>query len=158
MTTDSLPAGPELDRLVAEKVMGFGDDDYIPPGRWHVRPNGVDDWFKPSTNIAHAWEVVEKMSHLCGTFKKGDGFFHVTFAESADHSEGEDCNPTSGVPDDYDGDADLEPWSCHVHVGAMGEQPDGVYPASWDHGSRFCCKGPTAQVAICRAALKAVAS
>lgn len=59
-----LPAGPDLDRLIAEKVMGY-----------EVRPNPdrADLWlcinpksgrpyiFSPSTSIAHAWEVVRKM-------------------------------------------------------------------------------------------------
>jgi hypothetical protein len=59
-TTDSLTAGPGLDRLIAEKVMG-----------WKVRPctcspdhiaidgraEGVH--FQPSTKIADAWEVME---------------------------------------------------------------------------------------------------
>ena len=57
----SLPAGPGLDRLVAEKVMGFVSEDYVPPGRWHCRPDGREEWFQPSTNIAHAWEVVERL-------------------------------------------------------------------------------------------------
>lgn len=66
---DTMPAGPELDRLVAEMVMG-----------WKLRPDGMayhggaTGWrvphpgavppaqFSPSTNIANAWEVVERMA------------------------------------------------------------------------------------------------
>jgi hypothetical protein len=51
----------EIDRLVAEKVMGwkadFRDDVYEnSPRRWLV-----SGW-RPSTDIAAAWEVVEKLS------------------------------------------------------------------------------------------------
>jgi hypothetical protein len=72
-----LPAGPELDRLVAEKVMGWkplshGD------GWWTdgvsqrligkvpdlVMVGEMDQRFVPSQSIAHAWEVVERMSSL----------------------------------------------------------------------------------------------
>lgn len=53
MNIDEMPAGTEMDRLVAEKVMGWD------PSEWH---QGQDcrRW-KPSNDIAHAWEVVEKM-------------------------------------------------------------------------------------------------
>lgn len=73
----TMPAGPELDRMVAEKVMGWEPwqtaaglkywmiDKYVkrsasiqaeenPP--WHYPV------FLPSTNIAHAWEVVERIT------------------------------------------------------------------------------------------------
>ncbi len=83
-----LPAGAELDRLVAERVMGWRwhqppKYDYhgplpeqgavlVPPGfdekGFEWPPKGVIpvgffcSAFNPSTNIAHAWEVVEKMN------------------------------------------------------------------------------------------------
>lgn len=69
MNTDELEAGPQMDALVAEKVMGWsirGElwkdkrgtirrskstfEQYEPSIRW-----------SPSTDIAAAWEVVEKM-------------------------------------------------------------------------------------------------
>lgn len=53
-----LPAGPELDRLIAEKVMGWEHDGLgysIDCGKDYRHP------FNPSINIAHAWEVVEKL-------------------------------------------------------------------------------------------------
>lgn len=74
---DTIPAGPELDRLIATKVMGwelwnyeteqpaeahYGSDGFS----WRL-PNGkygfeFEAWkWQPSTNIAHAWEVAEKM-------------------------------------------------------------------------------------------------
>lgn len=58
-------AGPELDKLVAEKVMGWE----ICGDKWKGFPNTVGNarptiharnWC-PSTNIAHAWDVVEFM-------------------------------------------------------------------------------------------------
>ena len=50
--------GPELDALVAEKVMGWGRSERS----WWVTHKGAElcySW-SPSTNIAHAWEVVER--------------------------------------------------------------------------------------------------
>jgi len=80
MTTniDTLPAGRELDALVAERVMGWsnisrgadGDDAY----GWnaslsgHVPPHGRIQIPKYSTNIAAAWEVVEKRLSTDGHF------------------------------------------------------------------------------------------
>ena len=49
--------GPELDRLIAEKVMGWPADE------WHQSCNDCTKW-SPSTNIAHAWEVVEKLRNI----------------------------------------------------------------------------------------------
>lgn len=157
-----LPAGPELDALMAEKVMGWKRGS-LAPQIWYERdPEGAyrlhrhSDGWKPSTEIANAWEVVERMSRLCGSFAFGDGFFHVTYAESADHSLRPKCEPTSSIPVDLDRDDDPEPWSCHIHVGLMAEKQADTYPDSWDHGSSFCARGATAQLAICYAALKAV--
>ncbi len=81
MNYDEMPSGAELDRLIAEKVMGwkingpdlFGttvfDDGkcgrFDRVGSAHglpVWPAG--DQFSPSTNIAHAWEVMEKMRSI----------------------------------------------------------------------------------------------
>ena len=56
MKVETLVAGRELDRLVAEKVMGYtaacnrlGDCRHL---------------FFPSENIAHAWRVIEKLETL----------------------------------------------------------------------------------------------
>ncbi len=46
MNYDSMPAGYEMDRMIGEKVMGF---TYV-SGHW-----------RPSNDIAQAWEVVEKL-------------------------------------------------------------------------------------------------
>jgi hypothetical protein len=79
--SDQMEAGPELDVLIAEKVMGwklspkktdgvreFGSawldengavtrfqEDRRPPYDWDMKP------FSPSTDIDAAWEVVEKL-------------------------------------------------------------------------------------------------
>ncbi len=57
-----LPAGPELDRLIAEKVMGWKWDA---GQNWYAGSSGAGTsprtGFWPSSNIAHAWEVLGKM-------------------------------------------------------------------------------------------------
>lgn len=69
-TVESLPAaGRDLDALVAERVMGWprSNRDYSQLA-WNV-PTGIRTWepssfgsgFRPSTEIAAAWEVVEKL-------------------------------------------------------------------------------------------------
>lgn len=71
---DKLEAGPEIDALVAEKVMGWKPDD----DDGHAWEDADGDWkahrkdgpwmdtgeviWSPSTDIAAAWEVVEKFS------------------------------------------------------------------------------------------------
>lgn len=52
--------GRELDALVAEKVMGWTLPQHSPFLLWQGRNCVVE--FRPSTDIAAAWEVVEKMS------------------------------------------------------------------------------------------------
>jgi hypothetical protein len=83
MKTDyiyNMPAGKEMDTLIAEKVMGLcahdwkltpNDDDYDSVCRvcqkchlefWGLRPPAYGCHYGSySTNIAAAWEVVEKM-------------------------------------------------------------------------------------------------
>lgn len=63
MNYDEMPAGPELDRLIAEKVMGWEysaayNAYFLSDGKREREPS---DW-SPSTNIAQAWEVVEHMT------------------------------------------------------------------------------------------------
>lgn len=74
---NNLPAGPELDRLVADKVMGWrpetsSDGKYERwnkndhnGGAWYAikwnRERHGEDWFSPSTNIEHAREVVSRI-------------------------------------------------------------------------------------------------
>lgn len=57
-TWRNLPAGPELDALIAERVLGYGGFWLVPPHpslelEWEVAPC--------STNPAAAWLVVEAM-------------------------------------------------------------------------------------------------
>jgi hypothetical protein len=124
MSTDLQP-GPELDRLVAKKVMGchvrYGRkphlSDLIIPGSINQADFlSIDDaWLavpKYSTDIAHAWEVVEKLNAMVPTQKEvakyymcdGDPFWRLdaptaTFrkwafglARPIDH-EGESLHP-----------------------------------------------------------------
>ena len=71
MNISEMKAGRELDTQVAEKVMGWHKDER--PGHFHWLDNDNEttgyDWldkpikaFSPSTKIAAAWEVVEKMA------------------------------------------------------------------------------------------------
>lgn len=60
-----LKPGRELDALVAEKVMGWSLDGYFwycgdKPTRY--KSGLFEDEFSPSTDIAAAWEVVEKLN------------------------------------------------------------------------------------------------
>lgn len=64
-------AGPEVDRLVAIKVMGWKPHpdprrclDVVTDGGFRTCHPGAfgDVTFCPSTDIAHAWEVVEHMA------------------------------------------------------------------------------------------------
>lgn len=60
-----LPAGSELDALIATKVMGI-TGGYIDPNEGYMRPIDLRmlpyQHFSPSMSIAHAWEVVEKVT------------------------------------------------------------------------------------------------
>jgi len=57
-----LPPGPELDALIATKVMGWGIIHYA--GHQIIQRPGItmNEW-SPSQSIADAWEVVEKLKH-----------------------------------------------------------------------------------------------
>lgn len=70
-----MPSEREIDALVAEKVMGFGRSTTPPdwPQQWRMPSKNPSAehrkeypyWYKsfePSTKIADAWEVVEKMA------------------------------------------------------------------------------------------------
>lgn len=70
---DQLQPGPELDRMIAVEVMGW-DLVEIPAGtRIGNDPFGamLKDW-SPSTNIAHAWEVVRKFKEQGFCVKESD--------------------------------------------------------------------------------------
>jgi hypothetical protein len=53
-------AGRELDALVAEKVMGA--DVVVRDGRAYINGNPYDRLPNYSTDIAHAWQIVERMA------------------------------------------------------------------------------------------------
>lgn len=76
MDIDEIQVGKDLDELVAEKAMGWrlnesgswydGDkpmhySNYPPPPAYAMCSN---KYFKPSTDIAAAWEVIKKMGEL----------------------------------------------------------------------------------------------
>ena len=79
---DSLEAGPKLDALIAEKVMG---------GKLGLRGMGVS-WdtvgygWSPSTSIAAAWEVAEKFGHdynwEMNNSEKAGGFLFAIFKDA----------------------------------------------------------------------------
>src|SRR3990167_6527685 len=93
---DSIPAGVELDKLIAEKVMGWrlGAPHYVHGPLMHggsmqrawegsglPRADGSSpfSWgFKPSTDISAAWEIVEKLNEVQGGIfslgKNGDAW------------------------------------------------------------------------------------
>lgn len=90
MKYDELDAGPEMDRLCVEKVMGWQKEKWDRNGN---RSSGVL-WsteegarhpaaFCPSTNIAHAWEVVERMRQrsLFANVMQRQEVAHCTFED-----------------------------------------------------------------------------
>ena len=73
--TMRLSPGPKLDRLVAEKVMGWKgktlDNGYF------VSVDQITGVFRPSEIIEHAWKVVEKMQaagHCIALGQHGTGW------------------------------------------------------------------------------------
>lgn len=73
----TIPAGPELDRLVAEKVMGWHSEKYESYDGVGKYPTLSYLWFdgsgakhydvggfRPSNNLLHAWRVVERLRAL----------------------------------------------------------------------------------------------
>jgi hypothetical protein len=169
-----LPAGPELDRLVAEKVMGWTDgeftawqsddisidDDvgyhqfkssikypaYISDGHFYSVIRNIDEWeifgtdegpllhWSPSTNIAHAWEVVEKLRSL-----GRDVTLHIALGQAA-------CFVRDSDPDRY-----------NTNESALYPGHSSLRSLDFNHHQ---CYGhaiaDTAPLAICRAALQAV--
>lgn len=128
---DALPAGRELDALVAERVMGW---QLVPAvngieSPWWWDANGPvhsmdkSDWrggWYPSTNIAAAWEVVERMG--------ADGW-----------------------------DAELDQFHNFMHIwDACFRKLDNRDQGQWLELRTG--RADAAPLAICRAALKAVAS
>lgn len=82
MDADNRQAGPELDKLIAEKVFGYVDVHINMLGRMWVKDKKSDDCRHTlpgdgrfSTDISAAWEVVEKMKEKdfwwSSSFKSG---------------------------------------------------------------------------------------
>jgi hypothetical protein len=161
----------EKDALIAKEVLGLKpvktvwgkQKQYF---QWSLgEPDYYDDCgsmelFNPlptySTDIAAAWEVVEKLAPIVGDFQQADGFFHLTYADSADHSLRKGCKADSPQQDDDDGE-DKYKWSAHFHPGIAGEGTEAARIfGDWKTAKNSCARGRTAAEAICLAALKAV--
>jgi hypothetical protein len=84
MDIGTMPAGPEMDALVAEKVMGYTS--------WAF---GVPRY---STNLETAWEVVEKMKPVWVNFRLSFGPYLVVDGKLANGWELEPawCSPRCG--------------------------------------------------------------
>ena len=96
MRIDEMPAGREMDVLIAENIMGWAVHQRNTA--WWVKvadENEVTtevmgftygkDRFAPSTNIADAWEVVEKMGNClfaCGRSDAGAWEAYFFFVNS----------------------------------------------------------------------------
>lgn len=67
MNIDQMPAGREMDALVAEKVMGW-TPSLSSQGIMWLNKDGEyergEHTFHPSTDIAAAWEVVERLEAI----------------------------------------------------------------------------------------------
>ena len=81
MTTETpVAVGPDLDALVAERVMGWREV-WIEPrsgrARGHAASNRIFDVPPHSTDIAAAWRVVGKLADL--TLWEGGGHWNARF-------------------------------------------------------------------------------
>ncbi len=95
-TMSNLPPGPELDALVAEKVMGWTE--------LMIRGGGVPAY---STSIADAWTVVEKFSDFDWKLESHGEGHTFTIYKDATH---------------YCGDADTAPLAiCYAALNAAGK-------------------------------------
>ncbi len=164
---DTLPAGADLDAVVAECVMGEARPAHehvhahihpiaSPGGNWLCIPryeNGdVCEWVPLpfSTAISAAWRIVERLEPLVSRYQTADGFVHLASAHWADHG---DCLSRDTTAQDEEADIDPQPWSFHIHLGLLSDSPD--IPTHWTHSRHFCARASTAPLAICLAALNA---
>ena len=89
MDIDTMPAGREMDSLIAEKIFGWKNlawkeakryadklgDWYSPRGWYGNGPNGESYFTKHySTDMGDAWEVVEKLCQMCSDFSLTEGY------------------------------------------------------------------------------------
>lgn len=83
--------GKELDKLIAEKVMGwsdlYGDGSYLVPAQGDKEQYMLREGFNPSTNIEDAWKVVEKLDLLGGDRRliKRRGVYEITDISQQGH-------------------------------------------------------------------------
>lgn len=90
---DAMPSGPELDRLVAEKVMGW---KWYSPGHYAMAADGAQSqWtgplatskhnasWSPSTRIEHAWELMNKLYDPV-VFSGEGGLWHAATMDYGD--------------------------------------------------------------------------
>lgn len=96
--SDELAAGPALDALVAEKVLGW---EYHPDNAvftWWQAPN--DSWHDApppySTDIAAAWQVVETMVDVDGPYGAYKWSFGMEYSSVIDWVV--DFTPRKGHP------------------------------------------------------------
>ena len=82
----------ELDRLAAEKVMGWKE---VQPGLWDCgQPvlEELDEW-QPTRNISHAWQLIEKLSPRLYTIAKSDSGYDIYLNEEEIYIQ--DCETIS---------------------------------------------------------------
>ena len=143
---DKMGAGPELDLLIAEKVMGYPIIDVTPPCDHNVTPyvthiavfsptqihyhralgnekqNYMWGIWQPSTDIAQAWEVVEKLR---------DSFHYVSIIFA------------------HEGNFQVQDPRYSISISEFDEKLNQRIEVGLN-------AAPTAPLAICRAALKAI--
>lgn len=159
--------GRELDKLIAEKVMGLETGSIgsrlVVMQRGHGCGTYECQKFHPRTmpeysaDIAAAWEVVSKLAPIVGDFMEADGFFILKYADSADHTTGENCpaewaEEMVGADNESDDSEDTHKWSAHFHPGHPGADTESA--KMFPDYKKSCARGRTAAHAICLAALK----
>jgi hypothetical protein len=136
---DSMEAGPELDKLVALRVMGFkqNDDDECPDcrGNWYD-PEGREQFLmiedgppEFSSNISDAWEVVEKLRRMG---------FDVNI----------ECDGINSKDDSPSGD-----YVCKIIDNRFVLEG---HPEDFDPNEEVFIRDETPELCICKAALKAL--
>jgi hypothetical protein len=144
-----LKAGRELDALIAEKVMGWQEITksaaQLEVGQFYNRQDGIIiveyrnrlREFAPSTSIADAWLVVEKLvkeRHPCPIENKGEGLgFRLEINAESGWSTDQcnvwtavfpsttPCPPHEEMHDDYKAEADTAPLAiCLAALKAVG--------------------------------------
>lgn len=130
---DDLPAGPELDRLVYQKVMGLSVEWTAAIGAWDPHEplsstigrvyvvDPVSARLIPcpeySTDIAHAWRVVEQMSVLAAENKCNAYWWNFTAGSFTDPCLGRTA---------FEDPGSVPLYICRAALLAVGENPDGL--------------------------------